>query len=69
MADVSIIIERRIRCQTEFHRQMAVVWSDLNIRQGAHIIVDKRLCLSDIGQTVFCQDAICIVIDGVTMLL
>jgi len=42
MADVSIIIGRRIRCQTEFHRQMAVVLSDLDIRQGAHLIKVKR---------------------------
>lgn len=41
MADVSIIIGRRIRCQTEFHRQMAVVLSNLDIRQGAHLLDTK----------------------------
>jgi hypothetical protein len=31
MADVFSIIERRMRCQSEFHRQMAVVLADLDI--------------------------------------
>ena len=32
-AAVFTIIGRRMRCQTEFHRQMAVVLADLDIRQ------------------------------------
>ena len=33
MVDVFIIIGRRMPCQTEFHREMAVVLADLDIRQ------------------------------------
>ncbi len=33
MVDVFIIIGRRMPCQTEFHREMAVVLTNLDIRQ------------------------------------